>query len=113
MSISDYLNESERLLNKTKQYGATMSTDVLAYCLLKSADLSETHEQLARATIKELKYDEKQLQLKKIFGDNDNSNSKSRVQIMMELINQTEHQTEEVYYEYDNTFSQHSKQTDI
>ena len=31
MSISDYINEFERLLNKTKQYGTTMSTDVLAY----------------------------------------------------------------------------------
>ena len=54
-----------------------MSTFVLAYRLLKSANLSETREQLVRAMIKELKYDEMQLQLKKIFGDNDNSNSES------------------------------------
>ena len=58
MWISDYIKEFERLLNKTKQYGTTMSTDVLAYRLLKSANLSETREQLAKATIKELKYDE-------------------------------------------------------
>ena len=67
MLISYYINDFERLLNKTKQYGTTMSTDVLAFRLLTSANLSETHEQLARATIKELKYDEMQLQLKKIF----------------------------------------------
>ena len=48
MSISDYINEFERLLKKTKQYGTTMSTDVLAYRLLKSANLPETREQLAR-----------------------------------------------------------------
>ena len=111
MSMSDYINEFERLLNKTKQYGTTMSTDVLAYRLLKSANLSETHEQLARATTKELKYDEMQLQLKKIFGDNDNSNSESQVQIKMELINQTKHQNKEVYYGYNNTFSQRGKQS--
>ena len=113
MSISDCINEFERLLNKTKQYGTTMSTDVLAYHLLKSANLLETYEQLARATIKELKYDEMQLQLKKIFGDNDNSNSELQVQIKMELINQTEHQNEEVHvnYGYDNTFSQCGKRS--
>ena len=110
MSISDYINEFERLLNKTKQYGTTMSTDVLAYRLLKSANLSETHEQLARTTIKELKYDEMQLQLRTIFEDNDNSNSESQVQIKMELITQTEHQNEKVYYGY-NTFSQCGKQS--
>ena len=108
MLMSDYINEFERLMNKTKQYGITMSTYVLAYRLLKSANLSETHEQLARATTKELKYDETQLQLKKIFGDNDNSNSESQVQIKMD---QTKHQNKEVYYGYNNTFSQHGKQS--
>ena len=44
MSISDYINEFERLLNKTKQYSTTIylyysTTDVLAYRLLKSASL--------------------------------------------------------------------------
>ena len=52
-----------------------------------------------------------QLQLKKIFGGNDNSSSESQVQIKMELINQTEHQNEEVYYGYNNTFSQCGKQS--
>ena len=60
-----------------------MSTDALAYHLLKWANLSETHEQLARVTIKELKYDEMQLQLKKIFGDNGNSNFESQMNIKM------------------------------
>ena len=55
------INQSNRefqsyctIMNKTKQYGTTMSTDVLAYRLLKSANLSETHEQLARATINKI-----------------------------------------------------------
>ena len=57
MTISDYINEFERLLNKIKRYGSDMSTDILAYRLLKSANLSEHHHQLARAAITELIYD--------------------------------------------------------
>ena len=41
-----------------------------------------------------------QLQSKKFFGDNGNSNSESQLQIKMESINQTEHQNEEVYCGY-------------
>ena len=81
-----------------------MSTDALAYHLLKSANLSETDEQLARVTIKELKYDEMQLQLKKIFGDNENSNFESQMNIKMQLINQTKHQNEEIYHGYSNIY---------
>lgn len=75
MSISDFINEFERLLNKTKQYGSNMSSDILAYRLLKAANLSEYHEQLTRATIQELNYDVMKSQLKKIFGDNPGTSS--------------------------------------
>ena len=68
MSIKEYINEFERLLNKTKKYGS-MSSDILAYRLLKSANLEDTPEQFIRATVKELTYDDMQLQLKKIFSD--------------------------------------------
>ena len=46
-----------------------MSDDILAYRLLKSADLSEQHEQLAKATVSDLKYDLMKDQLQRIFGD--------------------------------------------
>ena len=46
-----------------------MSSDILAYRLLKSANLSEQHEQLARATIAKFDYESMKGQLKKIFGD--------------------------------------------
>ena len=69
MSITEYINEFERLKSKTKNYGTEMSSDILAYRLLKSANISEQHEQLARATISELKYEGMKTQLKKIFGD--------------------------------------------
>ena len=56
MSMKDFVIEFERLLCKTRSHGAIMSDSILAYRLLKSANVSEQHEQLARATKGELKY---------------------------------------------------------
>ena len=66
MSITNFVNEFEYLLSKTKQYGTTMSSDILAYRILKVANISEHHQQLARA--QNLTYEEMKGQLKKIFG---------------------------------------------
>ena len=81
MSMADYIIEFERLLSKTKHYCTVMSSDILAYRLLKSANVSEQHEQLARATIKGLTYDQMKEQLKKIFGDQTLSNESVSVKI--------------------------------
>lgn len=43
MWISDFINELEEFMNKAKQYGSNMSSDILANHLLKAADLSEYH----------------------------------------------------------------------
>ena len=75
MSIDDYINQFERLKSKTESYGTSLSTDVLAYRLLKSANLSQQHEQLAKATISKLEYDIMKTQLKKIFGDVNGANN--------------------------------------
>ena len=69
MKISDYLNQFEKLFNKTKSYGTQMSDNVLAYRLLKSASLPELHEQMVKGTITDLKYDLMKEQLKKMFGE--------------------------------------------
>ena len=98
MTISDFINEFERLLNKTKQYGSNMSSDILAYRLLKAANLPEYHEQLTRATIPDLNYDIMKTQLKKIFGDNPSACSNlenpsmSSSNVKFESINQTSHE---------------------
>ena len=57
MSIQAYLNELYKRLFKTKSYGTVMSDDILAYRLLKSANLSSYHEELMKATIPDLQYD--------------------------------------------------------
>ena len=52
-------NEFDKRLFKTKTYGTTMSDDILAYQLLKSANLSTDHEELIKATIPDLQYNMK------------------------------------------------------
>ena len=45
MSIQSFLNEFEKSLFKIRSYNSVMSEDVLAYRLLKSANLSKQYEQ--------------------------------------------------------------------
>ena len=68
LSIADFCNEFERLYNKTKAYGTTLSEDVLTFRLLKASNLSHHQEQLAKATITELTLDKMKGQLKKTYG---------------------------------------------
>ena len=67
--MTDFMNEFERMYHKLKLHKMELPDGVLAYRLLKSAHLSEQHEQLARAALTELAYDNMKGQLKKIFGD--------------------------------------------
>ena len=72
MSIQALLNEFDKRMYKAKSYGTAQSDSVLAYCLLKSANLSNNHEELIKAKIPELKYDLIKDQLKKTFSDASN-----------------------------------------
>ena len=51
MNMKEFLNNFERLYNKLKVYQMELPDGVLAYRVLKSANLSEENEKLARATI--------------------------------------------------------------
>ena len=53
-SIRDFLTEFEKHLHKTRTYGTTMSDDLLAYHLIKAANLTMRNKQLVKATITEL-----------------------------------------------------------
>ena len=68
-SIRDFVTEFEKRHNKTKSHGTIWSDDLLAYRLLKSANLTTKDEQLVKATIDELKYDTVKIKLTKIFSD--------------------------------------------
>ena len=68
MKISDYLNKFEQLYNKTKPCGNQMSENVLAYRLLKSANLPELHKQMVKGAITDPKFNLMK-KLKKMFGE--------------------------------------------
>ena len=69
MNMKEFLNNFERLYNKLKVYQMELSDGVLAYRVLKSANLSEENEKLASATITAITYKSMTEQLKKIFSD--------------------------------------------
>ena len=74
MNIKDFIFEFESLKSKTESYGSTMSRDILANRRLKSANISESQQQLARATIVgDLTYDAMKLKLTRIFDESVNS----------------------------------------
>ena len=92
MNITDYINEFEKLLNKTKLHGSVISSDILAYRLLNSANVSEDHRRLARATSVDLKYDTMKATLKKIFSGIDGSHGSQSdgAVVKMEDVNEVE-----------------------
>ena len=69
MNIVDFINEFERLYNNIKKYDMELPTGVLAYRLLKSVDISEDKQQLARATMSSFTYDDMKKQPKAIYGN--------------------------------------------
>ena len=69
-SIRDFLTEFEKRFHKTKSCRTNISDDLLAYRLLKPANLPTRDEQIVKATITELKYDSVKTKLVKIFSDN-------------------------------------------
>lgn len=74
MGTMDYLNELERLYHENQRHEMTFPSVVLAYRVLKSSDLPNKMQQLARATISELTNDNMKNQLKAIH---DNSSTGS------------------------------------
>ena len=55
--MSEYCNEFDKKYAKVKSYGTVFPQDLLGFRLLKAASLLPHQEQLAKATITELTYD--------------------------------------------------------
>ena len=56
MSISNYIIEFEKKNTKLVEHNIVLPDPVLAYRLLKNSNIGAAKEQLARATLPELKY---------------------------------------------------------
>ena len=72
MSINNFIIEFENLHNMVKSHNITYPDGVLAYRLIKAANLSSEHEKLCRATVETGKWTYEAVidQLKKIFSEN-------------------------------------------
>ena len=66
--INDFIMEFDKRLNRTRKLGTQISDDLLAYRMIKSANLSEQDEKVVKATTT-LSYDAVKDKLKSIFGD--------------------------------------------
>ena len=71
MTMTQFSLDFERLHNQVKGYGITYPDGVLAFRIMKSANMSKEHEQLLRATIDTGKFSYETVleQLRKIFPD--------------------------------------------
>ena len=57
MSIHDFLIEFDQRYNKLRRHQTTMTDDLLGFKLLKAANLNSQHEQLIKATITAINYE--------------------------------------------------------
>ena len=57
MNITDYLNEFKRLYHDIQRFKITLPSAVLAHRVLKCSNLTKEKQQLARATLADLNYE--------------------------------------------------------
>ena len=69
MNISDYIIKFESLYNKAKSHEMIIHDGVLAYRLLKSANLKSEEIQLVKATVGDINYDNMKNKLKMVFTE--------------------------------------------
>ena len=71
-----------------------MSSEILAYRVLNSANIPEQQQQLARVAIDELTCEKMKIQLKKIVSDSSASNSETSTQIKIDPTYQAQSETD-------------------
>ena len=74
--INDFILKFEKAHHKLKTYGTIISDDLLAYRLLKAANLGDADEKLAKGTAK-LEFEAMKDQLRKLFSENNSFGAKS------------------------------------
>ena len=79
MNIIDYINECERLYNEIKHYDMELPTEVLAYWVLKNANISNEKHQLVRAMLTPLTYENMKKELKAIYDSSINLASNDNI----------------------------------
>ena len=82
--ICEHIKKFERVKYKIEQFGTLLSTDILDYRLLKSANLKDNQERLIRVTIVSFSYEDMKTHLKKVFDsiELDDPSVKSSAQLL-------------------------------
>ena len=75
MTIVNYLIEFDRLTAQLKLHKIILPKPVLAYRVLRSANLTDDHEKLIRVTVSELTLKSMMYQLKKVMGTSNPTNA--------------------------------------
>ena len=67
-TVSEFIHEFETALKKTQKKGNVLSDDLLAFKLMKAANLTQTDETILKASTEEFTYEEVKKTLKRCFG---------------------------------------------
>ena len=84
MQIQQSVAEFVQAYNKLKKVGITICSDLLGFKLLKAANLSHHDEQLIKATITEVSYNNIIKKIKSIFSNEKDKPSTQELQIKVE-----------------------------
>ena len=84
MTIADYLIEFDRMTAQLKLHKIILPEHVLAYRFLSSANLTDDHEKLIRATVSEVTLKSMAFQLKKVMGTSNAASEPAVVQVKNE-----------------------------
>ena len=84
MTIADYLIEFDRMTAQLKLQKIILPEPVLAYRVLRRANLTNDHEKLIRATVSELTLKSMAFQLKKVMGTSNPASEPAVVQVKNE-----------------------------
>ena len=109
MTVASFILEFERLHSQLQEYGCTYPDGVLAYRIMKAANISKEHEQLCRATVETDKWSYAAVlqQLRKIFNDftavkSDSNTNNDRPVKLEETYIAREEQTRDCYFNNNN-----------
>ena len=92
-NIRDFIVHFEYLQHRMVKQNIVLPQGVLAFLLLKAANISTENEQLARATCPSMTYENMKACITKIFGDPSSANSESNIpSVKAEPVFKTEHE---------------------
>lgn len=104
MSIKDYLVEFNIKYCKLKSYKMTLPDGVLAFYLLKCANLTNEQSNICKATCAELKYDDMKKQIERVTSSAGRSDKASLdVTVQPQFYNEVEDGYDQDYYYYDDS----------